>query len=172
MTTLLYILLQVEKAYRKIDTLWFFCAWAWFLCTFINIRANLREKKTQWSYPCTDEYQISPSCGGGVWSVIYKFTFVTNLLRCKTSLTVELSGNTVTWTRWSSMSVSGIMRQEMLPIRLQGGYNNWTMQKLQVHTIWFEQDNSPTHHHFHLAPDNTTKIHVQEVDRYGMWRPV
>ena len=64
------------------------------------------------------------------------------------------------------------MRQEMLPIRLQGGYNNWTMQKLQVHTIWFEQDNSPTHHHFHLAPDNTTKVHVQEVDRYGMWRPV
>ena len=26
----------------------------------------------------------------------------------------------------------------------------------------------PTHHHFHLAPKNTTKIHVQEVDHYGM----
>lgn len=137
----------------------------------ISVQTYERKKHSE-VIPAPMNTKLAPSCGGRVWSVIYKFTFVTNLLRCKTSLTVELSGNTVTWTRWSSMSVSGIMRQEMLPIRLQGGYNNWTMQKLQVHTIWLEQDNSPTHHHFHLAPDNTTKIHVQEVDRYGMWRPV
>lgn len=137
----------------------------------ISVQTYERKKHSE-VIPAPMNTTLAPSCGGRVWSVLYKFIFVTNLLRCKTSLKAELSGNTVTWTRWSSMSVSGIMRQEMLPIRLQGGYNNRTMQELRVHTIGFEQDNYPTHHYVHFAPKNTTKIHVQEADRYGMWRPV